>query len=101
MHELLSTVAGPNFYQKKNIGLAWVLTLIWFLVGFGPFATIGNSIFSDPNAPSLWAPFGLPSLWIWQIIFLCYGIFVMWFLAFYMGMSDPIDPKKVETLSKK
>tara|TARA_B100001142_G_C14339525_1_gene657242 strand:+ start:1345 stop:3222 length:1878 start_codon:yes stop_codon:yes gene_type:complete len=100
VHELLSTVAGSNFYQKKNIGLAWVLTLIWFLVGFGPFATIGNSIFSDPNAPSLWAPFGLPSLWIWQIIFLCYGIFVMWFLAFYMGLSKPIDPERVDRVAK-
>ena len=100
VHELLSTVAGSNFYQKKKIGLAWVLTLIWFLVGFGPFATIGNSIFSDPNSPSLWAPFGLPSLWIWQIIFLCYGIFVMWFLAFYMGLSKPIDPERVDRVAK-
>ena len=100
VHELLSTVAGSNFYQKKKIGLAWVLTLIWFLVGFGPFATIGNSIFSDPNTPSLWAPFGLPSLWIWQIIFLCYGIFVMWFLAFYMGLSKPIDPERVDWVAK-
>ena len=100
VHELLSTVAGSNFYQKKKIGLAWVLTLIWFLVGFGPFATIGNSIFSDPNTPSLWAPFGLPSLWIWQIIFLCYGIFVMWFLAFYMGLSKPIDPERVDRVAK-
>ncbi len=100
VHELLSTVAGSNFYQKKKIGLAWVLTLIWFLVGFGPFATVGNSIFSDPNTPSLWAPFGLPSLWIWQIIFLCYGIFVMWFLAFYMGLSKPIDPERVDRVAK-
>ena len=100
VHELLSTVAGSNFYQKKKIGLAWVLTLIWFLVGFGPFATIGNSIFSDPNTPSLWAPFVLPSLWIWQIIFLCYGIFVMWFLAFYMGLSKPIDPERVDRVAK-
>ena len=100
VHELLLTVAGSNFYQKKKIGLAWVLTLIWFLVGFGPFATIGNSIFSDPNTPSLWAPFGLPSLWIWQIIFLCYGIFVMWFLAFYMGLSKPIDPERVDRVAK-
>ena len=100
VHKLLSTVAGSNFYQKKKIGLAWVLTLIWFLVGFGPFATIGNSIFSDPNTPSLWAPFGLPSLWIWQIIFLCYGIFVMWFLAFYMGLSKPIDPERVDRVAK-
>ena len=77
-----------------------MLTLIWFLVGFGPFATIGNALFSNPNSPSLWEPFGLPSLWIWQIIFLFYGIFVMWFLAFYMGLSKPIDSDRVERVAK-
>ena len=99
-HELLSTVSGMNFYQKKKVKLAWVLTLTWFLVGFGPFATIGNTLFSDPNSPSLWVPFGLPSLWVWQIIFLAYGIFVMWFLAFYMSLSKPIDPDRVDRVAK-
>ena len=95
-HQLLQSVSGMNSARKKKIRLAWILTLIWFLVGFGPFATIGNTIFSDPNSPALWAPFALPSIWVWQIMFLGYGIFVMWFLAFHMGMSEPIDPKKVE-----
>ena len=100
VHKLLSTVAGMNFYQKEKVRLAWVLTLVWFLVGFGPFATVGNSLFSDPNSPSLWAPFGLPSLWIWQVLFLFYGIFVMWFLAFHLGMSKPIDPDRVDRVAK-
>ena len=99
-HQLLQAVSGMNSARKKKVILAWVLTLIWFLVGFGPFATIGNTIFSDPNSPALWVPFALPSLWVWQIMFLGYGIFVMWFLAFHMGMSEPIDPKKVEKFSK-
>lgn len=100
VHKLLSTVAGMNFYQKEKVRLGWVLTLVWFLVGFGPFATVGNSLFSDPNSPSLWAPFGLPSLWIWQVLFLFYGIFVMWFLAFHLGMSKPIDPDRVDRVAK-
>ena len=99
-HQLLQAVSGMNSARKKKIRLAWILTLFWFLVGFGPFATIGNTIFSDPNSPALWAPFALPSIWVWQIIFLGYGIFVMWFLAFHMGMSEPIDPKKVENFLK-
>ena len=99
-HQLLQAVSGMNSARKKKIRLAWILTLIWFLVGFGPFATIGNTIFSDPNSPALWAPFALPSIWVWQIMFLGYGIFVMWFLAFHMGMSEPIDPKKVENFLK-
>ena len=100
-HKLLQSVSGLNPKKKKKIRFAWVLTLIWFLVGFGPFATIGNSIFSDPNLPQMWAPFSLPSLWVWQLMFLAYGIFVMWYLAFYMGLSNPIDPTKIEKQNKK
>ena len=95
-HQLLQAVTGLNTERKKKVKLAWALTLFWFLVGFGPFATIGNDLFSNPNSPSLWAPFGLPSLWVWHLVFLGYGIFVMWFLAFHMGMSEPIDPEKVK-----
>ena len=95
-HQLLQAVSGMSPERKKKINLAWVLTLIWFLVGFGPFATIGNSLFSDPNAPALWVPFGMPSLWVWQLVFLGYGVFVMWFLAFHMGLSEPIEQRRVE-----
>ena len=99
-HDLLQAVSGMNEERKKKVRSAWVLTLIWFLVGFGPFATIGNSLFSDPNLPQLWAPLSLPSLWVWQLLFLAYGVFVMWYLAFYMGLSEPIDPAKVDKASK-
>ena len=99
-HRFLQTVSGLSPDGKKKVSLAWGLTLVWFLVGFGPFATIGNTLFSDPNNPATWAPFGLPSLWVWQLLFLVYGIFVMWFLAFQMGLSEPVDPDKVERLHK-
>jgi len=99
-HQLLQEVVGLSKERKNKVKLAWALTLFWFLVGFGPFATIGNDLFSNPNAPSLWAPFSLPSLWVWQLLFLGYGIFVMWFLAFHMGMSEPIDPEKVKSQPK-
>ena len=99
-HQLLQKVVGLSKERKKKVKLAWVLTLFWFLVGFGPFATIGNDLFSNPNTPSLWVPFGLPSIWVWQLMFLVYGIFVMWFLAFHMGMSEPVDPEKVKSQPK-
>ena len=99
-HQLLQEVVGLTKERKNKVKLAWALTLFWFLVGFGPFATIGNDFFSNPNTPSLWAPFSLPSIWVWQLLFLGYGIFVMWFLAFHMGMSEPIDPEKVKSQPK-
>jgi hypothetical protein len=95
-HEFIQSVSGLAENRKKLIPLAWVLTLIWFVIGFGPFATIGNALFSNPNNPLTWAPLGLPSLWIWQLVFLLYGIFVMWFLAFFMGLSKPIDVEKIK-----
>ena len=95
-HRFLQAVSGMNSERRKKVSLAWVLTFIWFSVVFGPFVTIGNSLFSDPNAPALWAPFGMPSLWVWQLVFLGYGVFVMWFLAFHMGLSEPIDLQRVE-----
>ena len=88
-HAFLSEVAGVPKEKKKLIPLAYGMVLVWFLFGFGPFAVIGNTFFSDPSNPSSWAPFNLPSIWVWQIVFLLFGIFVMWFLAFYMGFSQP------------
>jgi len=95
-HEFLKQVSGLCSEKKKFIPLAWFFTVIWFLVGFGPFATIGNSIFSNPNNTATWNPFGMPSIWLWQLLFLGYGIFVMWFLAFYMELSKPVKKEIIE-----
>jgi SSS family solute:Na+ symporter len=95
-HAFLQEVSGLSVAQKKKTTLAWILTLVWFLIGFGPFATIGNTIFSNPNDPLTWSPLGLPSIWVWQLLFLVYGIFVMWFLAFQMGLSEPIKLERIE-----
>jgi Na+/proline symporter len=95
-HRLLRDVASVPEEKKKFKVLGLILTLFWFIVGFGPFATIGNTLFSNPDKPETWAPFGLPSIWVWQLIFLLFGIFVMWFLAFFLGLSQPIDPEKVQ-----
>ncbi len=100
-HTFLKNLAGVPVAKRKYIPLAIGLTLFWFLVGFGPFATIGNTLFSDPNNPATWNPFGLPSIWVWQLIFLVYGIFIMWFLAFFMELSKPISPERVITEHKK
>ena len=96
-HAFLSEVAGVPESKKKLVPLAYCLVIFWFLFGFGPFAMIGNTLFSDPNVPATWAPFNLPSIWIWQLVFLFFGIFVMWFLAFYMSFSQPISSKKLES----
>jgi hypothetical protein len=95
-HRFLKEVAGVPEEKKKFKALGLILTLFWFIVGFGPFATIGNTLFSNPDKPETWAPFGLPSIWVWQLLFLFFGIFVMWFLAFFLGLSQPIEPERVK-----
>ncbi len=97
-HDFLQAVSGIAPQRRKLVPLAWVLTVFWFVVGFGPFAVVGNTLFSNPDVPSTWGPFGLPSLWVWQLIFLAFGIFVMWFLAYHIGLSKPVSPEEVERL---
>lgn len=97
-HAFLQAVSGVPEERCKHIPIAWALTVIWFLVGFGPAAVVGNTLFSDPSVPATWSPFGLPSLWVWQLLFLAFGIFVMWFLAFHIGLSQPIPPEEVDRL---
>ncbi|MDA0747137.1 MAG: sodium:solute symporter family protein [bacterium] len=99
-HHFLQAVSGIAEDRRKHVPWAWLLTAVWFLVGFGPFAVVGNSLFSNPDNPATWAPFGLPSLWVWQLLMLAFGIFVMWYLAFYVGLSKPIPPEQVEEVHK-
>jgi len=59
----------------------WILTIVWFLFAIGPFAVLGNE--ADPTA---WS-FGIPSLWVWQIVWWLVGCVVMYLLAFKLEMS--------------
>jgi len=69
--------------------VGWIITVVWFLFAIGPFAVIGNTIFGDPMTPSAWIN-GMPSIWIWQILWWILGIGMMWFLAYKLEMSTNI-----------
>jgi hypothetical protein len=47
----------------------------------GPGAILGNSFFSRPVFTEAEAALGLPSLWVWQILFWLVGIALVWWLA--------------------
>lgn len=72
--------------HKKLIPLAWVLVIGWFFFAVGPGMVIGNSIFGNPNDITTWV-FGIPSIWVWQIIWWILGVGMMWFLAYKMHFS--------------
>ena len=69
---------------------AWIVTVAWIFFSIGPGLLIGNRMFGNPNNVESWS-FGMPSIWVWQIIFWLLGVVLVWFLAFKMGMSTPSD----------
>ncbi len=82
--------------RQKLKPIAWIITLVWFFFGIGPGAVIGNTIFGNPNDATTWI-FGMPSIWAWQLLWWALGVFMMWFLAYKMGMSTVPD-KEIEVL---
>jgi Na+/proline symporter len=84
-----SFLADTASVKPENQGLkmpALIITLIWFIFAIGPGAVIGNTIFGNPNDATTWV-FGMPSIWVWQIIWWALGVGMMWLLAYKMGMS--------------
>ena len=88
-----------NFNEHKHISLkrrslkpsAWIVVIAWIFFALGPGAIIGNEMFGRPINVESWS-FGMPSIWVWQIIFWLLGVVLVWFLAFKMEMST--QPEK-------
>ena len=77
---LAQTAAVPP--QKRNLKrLMWVLTPLWFIFAIGPGIVLG----SDAQT-FIW---GLPKLWVWQIVWWAVGVVMMYVLAFRLEMSTP------------
>ena len=95
-HNFLREHAVLSPEKRGLIPVAWIITLLWFLIGIGPGAVIGNTIFGDPTNSSTWL-FGMPSIWTWQLLWWALGCGMMWFLAYKMEMST-IPTKEVEAL---
>lgn len=90
-HEFLSKYTSLPERKRRLKPLAWVITISWFLLAIGPLTPVfGNTIFGDPADQSTWAIFGMPSIWAWAIFMWILGVFMMWFLAYYMEMSTSV-----------
>jgi len=89
-HKFLKTHTGLPEHKRKFIPFAWILTVGWFLLAIGPLTpVIGNAVFGSPNDASSWI-FGMPSIWAWALLMWAVGVFMMWFLAYYMEFSTDI-----------
>jgi len=85
-HELLRQRAALPAVRRRWIGPAWGFTILWLLFAVGPGAVLGNRLFGDPDDPASWW-FGIPSLWVWQVLAWLTGVGLLWFLAYYLGMG--------------
>jgi Na+/proline symporter len=88
-HTFIREHASLPADKRHLIKIGWGVTLIWFMFAIGPFCVIGNTLFGDPLKPAAWIN-GMPSIWIWQIIWWILGIGMMWFLAYKLEMSTNI-----------
>ena len=89
--------AGISHSNRHLMVTALTLGAFLILFGFGPGASIGNSLFGIPDDPSTWS-FGLPSIWVWQILFWAFFVGYTWFLAYKLELSTESD-KEVVSLS--
>ncbi len=84
--------------ENKNYSLsrrslkpsAWIISVGWTFFAFGPGLLIGNELFGKAKNVESWS-FGMPSLWVWQIVFWILGVLLIWFLAIKMEMSTSTD----------
>ncbi|MCX7645109.1 MAG: hypothetical protein N2Z62_07420 [Rhodobacteraceae bacterium] len=80
LHDALLAATG---FRIGGRGLLWALALIWGFLAYGPGAILGNFFFSDPIfAPGPASALGIPSLWVWQILFWLLGVVPVWWLAY-------------------
>jgi len=95
-HNFLREHGSVPEHKRSLIPAGWIITLVWFFFAIGPGAVIGNTIFGSPTDAATWI-FGMPSIWAWQILWWALGVFMMWFLAYRIGMST-VPEREVEAL---
>ena len=82
LHREFAARWRTDFGGRAARGAKWSLTLIWAFMAIGPGAILGNSFFSQPIFTEGGAALGLPSLWVWQILFWLIGVLLVWWLAY-------------------
>ncbi|SEM36007.1 Na+/proline symporter [Roseovarius azorensis] len=82
LHNALDAASGPS---RRGLGALGGVFIIWSFFAYGPGAVIGNTFFSDPIFTALTPVLGVPSLWVWQILFWLMGVPLIWLLAFITG----------------
>ncbi len=85
-HDFINDYKASSMLRRSLKPSAWIVTIVWIFFAVGPGSLLGNNFFGRPQSVESWS-FGMPSLWVWQIIFWIIGVFIVWFLASKMEMS--------------
>lgn len=86
MHNFLRGYTGlPRDKRYLKIPTA-VMLILWMILVFSPVAWFGNFIFGVPENFTSWLIPGIPSIWLWQIIFWLVGMGLLWFIATKMEL---------------
>ena len=99
----VATLSGPEMYQRSRFhramkvhppatasrsGLLWGLAILWGFLAYGPGAILGNFFFSDPIFTDLKSIMGVPSLWVWQMLFWLFGVVLIWWVSYSVGYGQ-------------
>lgn len=90
IHEFISEHKNYSLTRRSLKPSAWIVLIVWIFFAFGPGLILGNELFGKPINVESWS-FGMPSIWVWQVIFWAMGILLVWFLAVKMEMSTSFE----------
>lgn len=87
LHAIFNRDHAQDFGARTINGARWSLTLLWAFLALGPGAILGNTFFSRPIFFGEDIQIGLPSLWVWQIVFWIIGTMLVWWIAYQGKLS--------------
>ncbi|TQE99351.1 MAG: sodium:solute symporter family protein [Spiribacter salinus] len=97
VHNFLRDHASLPDHKRHLIPIAFILVFAFWVIGIGPGGVIGNWLFGDPANPETWWVFGLPSIWVWQLIWWLFGIYMMYFCCYKCEMST-VPEREIQVL---
>ena len=89
-HDFINEHKNYSIGRRSLKPSAWIISIVWVFFALGPGLMMGNELFGKPVNVESWS-FGMPSIWVWKIIFWILGILLIWFLAIKMEMSTAPD----------
>ncbi len=89
-HDFISENKNYSVSRRSLKPSAWIVAGAWMFFALGPGLVVGNELFGKPINVESWS-FGMPSIWVWKIVFWILGVLLIWFLAIKMEMSTPLN----------